>query len=72
MRTGSDTTTVPGGEVHEFVVSGACAVCDGPMAVRATPGTMRGFCRHCGWISRPIVWQQDGKVAVAYPPLASA
>ncbi len=72
MRTGRDTTPTPPADFQEFVVSGGCAVCEGAVTVRATPGTMRGVCGQCGWISRPIVWQQDGRVAVAYPPLASA
>ena len=42
------------------------------MTVRASPGAMRGWCGRCGWISRPLVWQDGGRVAVVYPPLASA
>jgi hypothetical protein len=72
MHTGSESTPATGGEFQEFVVSGGCAVCDGPVTVRATPGALRGVCGPCGWISHPLVWQRDGRVAVAYPPLASA
>jgi hypothetical protein len=66
-----DTTPAPD-EFREFTVHGGCAVCEGPMRVRATPGAFRGWCATCGWISRPVVWEADGKVAVAYPPLAAA
>ncbi len=72
MRSETEVTTTPTGEFHDFVVTGGCVVCQGPMTVRTTPGTMRGYCARCGWLSRPLVWQQDGKVAVVYPPLASA
>ena len=68
-----DRETTPAlDESREFTVSGGCAVCEGPMTVRATPGSMRGYCGRCGWISRPLVWQQDGRALVAYPPLAAA
>jgi hypothetical protein len=59
-------------EVREFVVEGGCASCEGPMTVRATPGTMRGYCARCGWISRPVVWSGNGRVGIAYPPRAAA
>ncbi len=59
-------------EYRDFVVAGGCAVCEGPMTVRATPGTMRGWCARCGWISRPVLLQGSGGVAVAYPPRAAA
>lgn len=59
-------------DFHEFVVARGCPVCEGPLSVRATPGTMRGYCARCSWISRPLVWQGNGQVAIAYPPLASA
>jgi hypothetical protein len=62
----------PVSEHREFVVEGGCAVCEGPMTVRASPGEMRGFCPRCAWISRPLVWQSEGRVTVLYPPLASA
>jgi hypothetical protein len=42
------------------------------MTVRAAPGSVRGYCGRCGWISRPLVWQQGDRAVVAYPPLASA
>ena len=70
MRAEADTTPTP--EHRDFVVQGGCAVCEGPMTVRASPGSMRGVCNHCGWISRPMVWQDGSRVAVVYPPLASA
>lgn len=70
MRAASDT--IPAPEHRDFVVQGGCAVCEGPMIVRASPGAMRGWCGRCGWISRPIVWQDNGRVAVLYPPLAEA
>lgn len=73
MRTPAETSSAPEtAEFRDFVVAGACAVCDGPVTVRATPGSLRGYCRPCGWISRPLVWQQDGRALVAYPPLAAA
>jgi hypothetical protein len=69
----SDRESTPAvADIHEFVVAGGCAVCEGPLSVRATPGTMRGYCARCSWISRPIVWQGNGQVSIAYPPLASA
>ena len=61
-----------GAEFRDFVVQGGCAVCEGPMTVRATPGTMRGWCARCGWISRPVLWQGNGQIAVGYPPRAAA
>ena len=72
MRSKANPVAAP--EFHDFVVHGGCAVCEGPMTVRATPGTMRGWCAHCGWISRPVVMQGsgNGQVAVAYPPRAAA
>ncbi len=70
MRTEVDSRPAP--EHEELVIPGACASCEGPLAVRVTPGTTRGYCRACGWISRPLVWHVDGQVAVAYPPVASA
>ena len=72
MRAPAETIPTDAADFREFVVAGGCAVCEGPMTVRATPGTMRGWCARCGWISRPLVWEGNGKVAVAYPPLASA
>jgi hypothetical protein len=66
-----DTTPAPE-EARDFTVSGGCAVCEGPIQVRATPGVMRGCCVQCGWISKPLVWEAGGRVTVAYPPLASA
>jgi len=71
MRSDRETTATPD-EVRDFVVAGGCAVCEGPMSVRATPGTMRGYCARCGWISHPLVWRANGQVTVAYPPLAAA
>jgi L-2-hydroxyglutarate oxidase LhgO len=62
----------PGDGFRDFVVAGGCAVCEGPMTVRAAPGSVRGYCGRCGWISRPLVWQQGDRAVVAYPPLASA
>jgi len=59
-------------EFHDFVVAGGCAVCEGPMTVRATPGTMRGWCPRCGWISRPVLMHGNRGVALAYPPRAAA
>ena len=68
-----DRETTPAlDESREFTVSGGCAVCEGPVSVRVTPGTMRGYCARCGWISRPFVWEANGRVTVAYPPQASA
>jgi hypothetical protein len=73
MRTPAETTPSPdAAEFRDFVVAGGCAVCEGPMTVRAAPGSVRGYCGRCGWISRPLVWQQDGRALVAYPPLAAA
>jgi hypothetical protein len=72
MRTPEESTASDAAEFREFVVAGGCAVCDGPMTVRATPSTTRGCCARCGWISRPLVWSGNGRVTVAYPPLASA
>ncbi len=62
----------PAPEFHEFVVAGGCAVCEGPMTVRITPGTMRGWCARCGWISKPLLLQGEKGLAVAYPPRAAA
>jgi hypothetical protein len=59
-------------EFTDFVVQGGCAVCEGPMTVRATPGTLRGWCARCGWISRPVILQGNGQVAVVNPPRAAA
>ncbi|MEI7704720.1 MAG: hypothetical protein WCK73_08985 [Deltaproteobacteria bacterium] len=64
--------TSDGQDFRDFVVFGGCAVCDGPMTVRATPGTMRGWCARCGWISRPVLMHGNGRVAVSYPPRAAA
>ena len=72
MRAPAETLTTDAPDFREFVVAGGCAVCEGPMTVRATPGTMRGVCARCGWISHPLVWHGNGQVTVAYPPLASA
>jgi hypothetical protein len=72
MRPDRDSSLAATEEVRDFVVSGGCAVCEGPMAVRATAGTVRGYCARCAWISRPLVWEANGRVAVGYPPLASA
>ena len=72
MRSKPNPVEAP--EFHDFVVHGGCAVCEGPMTVRSTPGTMRGWCAKCGWISKPVVMQGsgNGQVAVAYPPRAAA
>jgi len=59
-------------ETAEFTIEGGCVVCHGPMAVRVTPGSTRGYCARCGWISRPIVWQSETGIAVLNPPLARA
>jgi hypothetical protein len=59
-------------EFRDFVVAGGCAVCEGPMTVRVSPGAMRGWCARCGWISRPVLLQGNGRLAVAYPPRAAA
>jgi hypothetical protein len=59
-------------ETRDFVVQGGCAVCEGPMTVRATPGTLRGWCATCGWISRPVIWHGNGQIAVVHPPRAAA
>ncbi len=59
-------------DFREFVVAGGCAVCEGQMTVRITPGTMRGWCARCGWISKPVLLQANGGVTVAYPPRAAA
>jgi hypothetical protein len=68
-----DRETIPAApDFREFVIAGGCAVCEGPIAVRATPGVMRGFCARCSWISHPLIWQGNGQVAVAYPPQGSA
>jgi hypothetical protein len=32
---------------HELELSDACLACDGPIAVRITPGGARGVCRAC-------------------------
>lgn len=72
MRAPAETITADAPDFREFVVAGGCAVCEGPMTIRATPGTTRGWCARCGWISRPLVWHGNGQVTVVYPPLASA
>jgi hypothetical protein len=59
-------------EFRDFVVAGGCAVCEGEMTVRITPGTMRGWCAKCGWISKPVLLQGERGMAVAYPPRAAA
>ena len=72
MRIQGNTAPAEATEFRDFVVAGACAVCEGPVTVRSTPGTMRGWCVRCSWISRPLVWHGNGQVTVAYPPQASA
>jgi hypothetical protein len=62
----------PADEVREFTLSGGCVVCGGSIDVRVTPGSIRGYCAPCGWISRPLLWQSDGRVSIVHPPLASA
>ena len=73
MRTDAGTAPAEATDFRDFVVAGGCVVCEGPVTVRATPGTMRGWCAQCGWISRPLVLHGNGhQVTVVYPPLASA
>lgn len=72
MRTHGETSPADSADFREFVVVGGCAVCEGPMTVRATTWSTRGCCTRCGWISHPLVWQGNGHFTVAYPPLASA
>ncbi len=72
MRTQGNTAPAEATEFRDFVVAGACAVCEGPMTVRASPGAMRGWCGRCGWISKPVLLQGQGGIAVAYPPRAAA
>ncbi|HVP67650.1 MAG TPA: hypothetical protein VMT17_10355 [Anaeromyxobacteraceae bacterium] len=68
----TEIASEPGSDAAEFTVDGGCVVCGGPMAVRVTPGAARGYCPRCAWISRPLVWQAGGGLAIAHPPLALA
>jgi hypothetical protein len=61
-----------GPDVREFTLNGGCVVCGGSIDVRVTPGSIRGYCAPCGWISRPLLWQSNGQVSIVHPPLASA
>jgi hypothetical protein len=61
-----------GEEPREFKLAGGCVVCGGPIDVRVTPGSVRAYCAPCGWISRPLLWQSNGQVGIAHPPLAAA
>jgi hypothetical protein len=59
-------------DVRDIRLPGACIVCGGAIDVRFSPGACRGWCATCAWISRPLVWQAEGGLAVAHPPLAQA
>jgi len=59
-------------ETMEFTLSGGCVVCGGAMAVRMSPGAIRGYCARCSWISKPLIWHSGKDVSVLHPPLAEA
>ncbi len=61
-----------GAEEMDFTLAEGCVVCGGEMAVRMRPGSTRGYCGACGWISKPLLWRSGGKVSVLHPPLAEA
>lgn len=56
----------------EFTLSGGCIVCGGVVSVRMSPGSIRGYCAHCNWISKPLIWQSGNEVSVVHPPLGLA
>jgi hypothetical protein len=59
-------------ETRDFTLEGGCIVCEGPLAVRVSPGACRGCCAACGWISRPILWETGTGMSILHPPLALA
>jgi hypothetical protein len=72
MQARNTRQEAPGEEARDFRLDGGCVVCGGPIDVRVLPGSVRAYCAPCGWISRPLLWQSSGQVAIAHPPLAAA
>jgi len=71
MRQEEKREEVFGGPV-EFTLAGGCVVCGGVLAVRMLPGSIRGYCGRCSWISKPLIWQTGNAVSIAHPPLGLA
>lgn len=71
MTTPIETT---GEQPGDFTLPDGCLLCDGELAVRATPGGLAySYCAHCKWLSRPRVRVgRRGMLELAYPTQADA
>ena len=52
---------------RDFFLEGACILCGGDLAVRASPGRARTVCKPCRWISRPHLRHEEDGVHVIHP-----